>query len=503
MAISFDNISGTRRTPGFVAEVDNSAAGSGAAGAKRTLLIGQMTIGGSATAGTAVQVTSASQAESLFGTGSMAALMVAAYLVNDPTAELWVLPLDDAAGTAASGTIEVTAGPTANGTIHLYIAGKYVPVSVSNGDATTAVAAAIEAAIDADATLPVTASVSTSTVTVTARNDGTLGNAIGIATDLREGQELPATLSLSITGMSSGATDVAVSSATSGMAGVDWYAVVHPYSDDTNLDLWATEFNDTVGRWSPNEQSWGHAFTGFVGTQAELTTHGNGRNDEHHTCWGIEGSAAMTQYMPAWFPLIIAAAAGRAVARLRIDPARPCQGLQLTPPAGYIFGTPNASNRFTQTERNTLLYDGIATFRTTQAGAVQLERCISTYQTNPSQNADDSFLDVQTLYTLQLILEETEVLIEGKYGDHKLANDGTQFGPGQKIVTPKTVRNALLSKYRDWENRGLVENFDAFATNLIVERNDGDPNRLDILLPPDLVNQLRVTALKLQFRLQY
>ena len=50
---------------------------------------------------------------------------------------------------------------------------------------------------------------------------------------------------------------------------------------------------------------------------------------------------------------------------------------------------------------------------------------------------------------------------------------------------------------------GLVENLAAFKANLIVERDDNDPNRVNVLYPPDLVNQLRVFAVLNQFRLQY
>lgn len=42
-----------------------------------------------------------------------------------------------------------------------------------------------------------------------------------------------------------------------------------------------------------------------------------------------------------------------------------------------------------------------------------------------------------------------------------------------------------------------------FKKYLIVERNADNPNRLDVLFPPDYVNQLRVFALLNQFRLQY
>ena len=50
---------------------------------------------------------------------------------------------------------------------------------------------------------------------------------------------------------------------------------------------------------------------------------------------------------------------------------------------------------------------------------------------------------------------------------------------------------------------GLVENMDLFKANLIVERNANDPNRVDILFPPDLINQLRIMAMLVEFRLQY
>jgi phage tail sheath gpL-like len=48
---------------------------------------------------------------------------------------------------------------------------------------------------------------------------------------------------------------------------------------------------------------------------------------------------------------------------------------------------------------------------------------------------------------------------------------------------------------------GLVENFDQFKADLIVERSPTDANGVDVLLPPDLINQFRVFAAKLEFRL--
>ncbi|HEB2010503.1 TPA: phage tail protein, partial [Yersinia enterocolitica] len=70
-------------------------------------------------------------------------------------------------------------------------------------------------------------------------------------------------------------------------------------------------------------------------------------------------------------------------------------------------------------------------------------------------------------------------------------------------VTPNVIKGEMLSIYRQLERAGIVENFELFKQYLIVERNADNPNRLDVLFPPDYVNQLRVFALLNQFRLQY
>ena len=50
---------------------------------------------------------------------------------------------------------------------------------------------------------------------------------------------------------------------------------------------------------------------------------------------------------------------------------------------------------------------------------------------------------------------------------------------------------------------GLVEDLTNFKAYLMVERDPDNPNRLNVLYPPDLINQLRIFAVLAQFRLQY
>ena len=70
-------------------------------------------------------------------------------------------------------------------------------------------------------------------------------------------------------------------------------------------------------------------------------------------------------------------------------------------------------------------------------------------------------------------------------------------------MTPSLIKAELVAEYRIDMYNGLVENIAAFKNNLMVERDPNNPNRVNVLYPPDLINQLRVFAVLAQFRLQY
>jgi phage tail sheath gpL-like len=60
--------------------------------------------------------------------------------------------------------------------------------------------------------------------------------------------------------------------------------------------------------------------------------------------------------------------------------------------------------RFVLSDRNTLLFGGISTFTTDDDGTVRLENLITTYQKNAFGAADNSFLQVETLFLLAFVL---------------------------------------------------------------------------------------------------
>ena len=163
---------------------------------------------------------------------------------------------------------------------------------------------------------------------------------------------------------------------------------------------------------------------------------------------------------------------------------------------------PQRGYRFRLSDSNTLLYSGVAT-EMESGGAAAIQRCVTTYRVNVWNQPDPSWLDVQTPATLAYIIRFLRGRILQKFPRHKLADDGTPFGLGQAIVTPRIIRAELVAAYSELMAMGIVENMDPFKQFLIVERDPTDPNRVNVLLPPDLVNQLRIFAMLVEFRLQY
>lgn len=491
MTVSFNNIPSDIRVPLFYAEVDNSQANT-ATEVQRVLLLGQKLSAGSAAANVLQFVSRTDDAKTLYGQGSILARMHAFYRGIDPFGEVWCVGIPDAAGTNATGSVALTGPATAAGTINLYIAGQKVAVGVVSGDTATAIGDAIAAAVNADSELPVTAANVTGTVTFTARHKGTLGNDILLQLNYRGlagNESLPAGIAATITAMASGATDPTLTAAIAALGDEKFDFIIHPFSDATSLAALKTLMNDTAGRWSYLSKIYGHCYTAKRGTAGALATFGDGNNDQHHTIVGIEASMPT----PVWE--MAAAYGGKNAAFLRADISRPTQ-------TGELVGClpAPAGSRFTISEKQSLLENGIAT-QTYGGGAVRIERAITTYQKNANSLPDDSYLDSEDMHKIAYVLRDLEGVITSKYGRCALANDGTRFGAGRVIVTPSIARGEILARCYALEEMGLLENIEVMKQYLIVERSGS--NRLNVLFPPDFVNALRIFALLAQFRLQY
>lgn len=491
MSISFNTISASLLTPGVYIEYDSSrAVSSSAVMPNVTLIIGQRLSAGTVAAEVPTSVPSATKGEEFFGHGSILAQMIEAYKAANPYTELWAVALDDeGAGTAATGTFAFSGTATEDGVIYGYIGGEQITVAVSSGDTNTVVGTALTAAVTAhvaDSNLPVSAA-GTDTVTITCLHKGTLGNEIDLRLNHNSGESLPAGITCVVTGMGdviAGATDPDVADAIAAM-GDGWYnTVISAYADDTNQDLLEAE---ALSRWHPYEQRDMLTYIGALGSQSTLTALGNTRNNRFTVLMG--GGLSPT---PPWIWATVAAA----VRNNESDPARPVRSLQLT---GVV--APKRSEEFTQTERNTLLTDGVSTFTVGQDGNPYIEWLITTYQTNAASVTDISYRKVTTMLNLAYLRYSMRVRLALRFPRHKLAADGTLFSPGQAIATPSLIRAVLLDLFAtSWQyDQGLVEDFDQFKEDLIVEINSSDTDRCDIRLSPNLIGQLLRIGAQVQF----
>lgn len=490
MPPSFNEIPSNLRIPFVAIEFDPSQARpSTPILAYRVLLMGQKIAGGTMTANTLYRVTSAEQVLPLAGEGSQLHLLAKAYFKVNKFTETWIIGVaDDGSGVAAAGAFTVTGPATANGTLYLYIGGELVKVAVLDGDTATEIGEAVEAAINAVDSLPVTAINTAGAVALTAKNKGTAGNTIDLRVNYQTSEILPAGVAVAVTPMASGATDPDLDTAIAALGDI-WYNVIaHPWgADATSLTSLEEEL---TRRFGPMVQAGGVAISAAIGDFSTLATLGETRNSPH-SC------IVEMHEIPSACYSVAGAVAAQVAFYGAIDPARPFQTLALP---GVL--PPLEADRFTNEERNLLLYSGISTTKAGAGGVLQIERLITTYRKNPANADDMAYLRVNTMLTLAYLRWDFRNYFATKYPRHKLADDGNNFGPGQPIMTPKLGKAEAVARARAWESIGLVEDVDGFAASLICERASGDPDRLDFLIKPTLVGQLVVTGVQIGFLLQ-
>ncbi|UJD90084.1 phage tail protein [Rahnella aquatilis] len=491
--MNFQNIPNNLRTPLFFAEFDNSQANTATA-TQRTLIIGQMLTNAAVNPNIPVIESSASNTAGIYGAGSMLHNQITAYLANDISGEIYLLPLVDGSSmAAATGTITLTTAPSETGVISLYVAGLRVQITVLSTDTVTTMAAALAAAINAKIELPVTAASAAGVITLTAKNKGAHGNSIDLRLNYlgsAGGEFTPTGLGITLAAFTGGAGSPDMTTALANLGDRTFDFIVTPYTDTTSLDALKSLLSDGTGRWSYASQLYGHVFGAASGTYGQLTTIGEARNDQHAALLGIYDSPT-----PAY--VWAAAVTGAVAGSLRNDPGRPLQTLTIS---GVL--APPLASRFELTERNNLLYSGISTFTVADDSTVQVENLITTYQTNKYGDADDSYLQVETLFLLMFVTRFIRTQVTSKFARMKLAADGTRFAPGSAIVTPNIIRAEMIAQYTQLEYNGYVQDSKAFAAGLIVTKSTTNPNRVDVLWDGVLINQLRVFALLNQFRLQ-
>lgn len=492
MALAFEQTPADILLPLFYAEV--TSAQEPVPASLKMVLIGHMNktnfAPGTALLNTLYLLTR-TDANTLFGVGSQLAGMYEAARGNSRWTEIWGIAIpEDVDAIQATGTITVSSAPSAtkNGVLGIYIGGRYVNLKVKSTDTANTVAANLTKRIN-QAGLTMKATVSTNVITLTCRWAGSTGNELSVTYVGPHGRRSAngpeprlAKQLLTFVQPGGGAGEYAPPATYAALDSRGFDVYVIPYTSGPTLDASQNFMDGIAGQWSPGRQYYGHVFTAMKGPLSTLQNWGDGRNDPHLTILGMWKSV-----MPTWE---FASALGAVASAHWANPpelSRPLQTLELR---GMFVGSDDDES-FSPEERELLLQSGISTFHVDDDTTVHLDRVRTLRKTNAYGDPDASWADAITMFQAMHFVRAMRAAITGAFPRAALTTQPSGI-PG--FASPAMIKLVIMNTYRRLQTLGLVENYDLFVQYLEVQRDEVDRNRVNCLIRPDFVNQLRVVA---------
>lgn len=490
MAIAFTEIPEALLVPGQYQEIDNSLAGS-VSDVKRALMVGTMAVSGTAEAGKAVQVRSADKARILFGNGSPAAIMAAEFLKHNTTEELWVLPIAEPnAGTKWNRSFVVSASNAAAGSISIAVNAAEITAAVTASASASDVAGAIVAAINGKDNCPVEAEVvedsesNRISVKLTSVVKGVTGNYNTISIS-------SAASGVSITAQEAvlGTLSPEIEVPLRNLGAVRYHYIAADFTDAANLRALANELND---RYTALRQIDGRCFVALSGELGDASTENTmlsavqsinsphivlvprGNSPQHPAFWAAAWCAVLSR-------------------RLADDPAANTTDMEINDLEADEFGFD---------DRQTMLANGICTYRVDSSGTVLVERVVTSYTENSDGARDTSYLDIQVVETVSAIRTKINQEARKRFKTWKLARTEENFGAGSKVMTPGVWRSFLAELYQTYFIQGVqwCQDFEAYKQSIIVEVKAGSKTRLEYRHRPVLIGQLYIGAGLNQFQ---
>lgn len=461
--ISFDSIPSSIRKPGKYIEFNTRlAVRTLPANRQRMLIIAQRLSAGTVAALLPTQVFSDAEAATYFGNGSIAHLMARAAIRANAYLDLSICAIDDGgSGVARVHTLAIANNATGSGSLTLYVGSVRYQIGITSGDTPTVIGAALKTALDNDPALPFTTTHTTGTIVFTAKNKGVVANQIDFEVIITA----TATTG-TFTATTAGSVDPDITTALTPVYAEQYDIIANPFNDATSLAALKSHLDSVSG---PMEQRSGIGVFGYDGVLATLTTLTGNVNSGRVLCAYLRGTRS---------PAYELAAAMAAIMAFEEDPARPLNTLSLPG-----IAAPAVAQRFSRTEQENLLYNGVTPLEVGPGEVVQVVRAVSTYIHNPQGIDDISLLDITTIRTLDYVRKACRERVSLRFPREKLSSK-----------TPDKVRDQLLDVLYKLEDLEIVEEVAANEAGLIVERDEQDPNRLNAKIPTDVVNGLHVFA---------
>lgn len=490
--------------------------------AQKVLIVGQQVAAGSATSGD-LQTNLASDGapeNSLFGINSQIAGCIRAFRLINEIVQLDAIGLDDAVGTARVVAITVVGTATEAGTKIVVVGSETLhryEIAIALGDTETIIATSIETAVNADTKCPFTASTVAGVVSLTADNDGTIANNLGVETS----GTVAGVTGMAVTETTPGATDPTLTTVLS-VATERYQAVIWPYGSATQIDTLMLfldpRFNPT------NAILDGVGFVFNVDTHTELLTDGNAENSASLVLFGDKLETETDYLGPAQNePFYSKAAMFAAIRSLRLTQDAAISRYLTSSATSDQFGGPalaslpyfntpipqmpviKAGRGFTALEIESLLTAGVSVMGVNSTGTGALVgEVVTTFKTDTAGNPDITFKFLNFVDTSSQIREYFFNNYKKRFAQSRLtAGDVVR---GRDMANPTIIKAYTEQLFGDLAGPGFVlvqqgETALVFFKNNLTIVLDLANGKVTITMFIPIVTQLRqiIATIKIAF----
>lgn len=431
---------------------------------QRLCLIGPKGNGtGSAAANVVVQVSDPGEVDTLFGMGSLLALMAKkafetiAQRGQGPV--VYACPVLDG-GTAQVETLTFGGAATEDNDVIVRIAGRYVVVGIANGTAAAAAGPLLKSKLDElKEILPITAAAAGAVVTATHVSRGLDGN-----DTIFEVIKTPAGLTLTPAVSIAGATALAIATALDACAAQDFDAIaVSPHGAGV-----ITEINAHIAStWTATEKKPRWIFVGEAGSIATATALAAAANHE--------GALVMSWEQSRSLPCEIATAAAVALCSVT-RPNANYDGFKLP-----LYPPPIAYN-YTNTELESALNAGLTPLlsvvdnatKTVVEGVGKIVRMITT-RTTKNSVPFTLVRDVGVSRTAWALTKQYDIAFEQKFGA-----DANPDGVLLDDETMEQIRDMIIGINSAAQDSKWIRDYETDKSKLVVERDSQAIGRVNV-----------------------
>ena len=431
------------------------------AGERSILLVGCM-ISGTASSGQLKEgIISKKEFNDFFGAKSQIAkagrAMIDALSVSKIKPKISAIGLtDNASGVVATGTIAFSGTATESGTLTVYIDsirnGKY-ELAVASGATATSIGSNLETLITANTYSPVSAVNTTGSVALSALNDGTQGNTIGIKI-----VGLVAGISATLTAMASGATNPVLTSLFDPVADKRFTSIVYPAEWGTSTLTAFTEARFNVD----NKIIDGVGIVCKADTYANTNTAGDALNQKTLAYAGIPLIATSTHKGGAIFesPIVLASYVA-CLRELRLTEGANVSSITTNGQSigGSFFGgipyhnTPfnllpiiETGHDFSDVECTELESSGIWLLRNNPSNTTIISNeAVTTYKTDALAQIDKTFKYVNYVDTLTIVRDYVFQNLKADFSQHILTTG--QLIAGRPMVNREGFIARMMGYY--------------------------------------------------------